>query len=309
MPQPGWYPDPSDATGKRLRWFNGTNWTNDVQADEIGVQTSPTSRRTLPVPVLVVAAIAVVGLMVAGWLVVGGGNESAQPGQGPTTSQPASPTTPGSSTPAPPPTGSLVDDVCRQLDETTVGLFLAGERVTTGNYQSYVYLVSDAPADDDLGLADMGFTVTDSCTITTEMVVDWSGVTVIEGNDIDSSEATVTAGNEMTVIAVTGPDLAALIAENFTTPETRIAPLASGDDGGIVWADFGYDIEVPYLAYVRYGDGWLVFSLDSFATRIPEYGDQDPNSLTPEEQQQLVRDMAQSSGEHLNEILISAVTL
>lgn len=61
MPQPGWYADP-DGTPERLRWWDGTRWTENVHGGDEAA-TAAASRRRGPWPW--VALVTVAGLVVA----------------------------------------------------------------------------------------------------------------------------------------------------------------------------------------------------------------------------------------------------
>ncbi len=60
MPQPGWYADP-DGTPERLRWWDGTRWTENVHGGSASVQAAGRGRGPWPW----VALVSVAGLVVA----------------------------------------------------------------------------------------------------------------------------------------------------------------------------------------------------------------------------------------------------
>ncbi|NUK12243.1 DUF2510 domain-containing protein [Streptomyces lunaelactis] len=126
----GWYPDPSVPSTER--WWDGTAWTahtRPVQAHApavgSGPQTAPLQQSTMPantgggggkgrVVALVTAGAVLVAAVVTGAVLLGKGDESAQPDSTPTASAPAPTTADPKNSPA---TTPSADDSALLIDQ------------------------------------------------------------------------------------------------------------------------------------------------------------------------------------------------
>ena len=66
LPSEGWYPDPSDSSGRTLRWWNGEQWTEYVDVVMV-----PRARRPPPSLALVIALLAGGAVLLSLAIVIG----------------------------------------------------------------------------------------------------------------------------------------------------------------------------------------------------------------------------------------------
>jgi len=153
---PGWYPDPQDSSGSRLRWWDGTAWTEQYSPAADSAATTPTT--VLPVAAetqksgsktpLILGVVAVVAL-----LVIGGGVAAALLIQ---------PDEPSSTSSSP----SAADGVPITAEGANLVLPSGWEEVPTTNDDLQAFLDEAAAANPDMantlqgalsGIGDQGF--------------------------------------------------------------------------------------------------------------------------------------------------------